>query len=157
MGRPPFGVVRLLMFEYAERQLDEFAHGGAEGRHFGFATDQQALVQHADMGVMAGRHDCGHVQRCPDARCAGFGPTGTAMQAAARWAFDGDQTEEGSHRIGGGKVVAVQHCQQPLGGFIAHGGNRAQQVLILFQTGIAVDVIVNRRLYAGLLLLQKER
>jgi hypothetical protein len=143
------------MFEDSERQLDEFAHGGAQGRHLGLAPSQQALIQCLDVRVVASRHDRGQVEGGADARRAGLGQARAAVQAAARWAFDRDQAEEGGHPIGGGKVVAVRHRQQPLGGLIAHGGNRAQQGLVLFQTGIAVDVIVNRRLYAGLLLRQK--
>jgi len=43
------------MFEDPERQLQQFAHGGAQGGHFGFAPGEQTLIQGLDMRVMAGR------------------------------------------------------------------------------------------------------
>ena len=38
------GLIGLLMFKDAERQLHQFAHGSAQGGHLGFAPGQQALV-----------------------------------------------------------------------------------------------------------------
>lgn len=89
------------MFEDAERQLHQFAHGGAQGGHLGFSPSQQALVQGLDVGVMAGRHDGSPVQRGTGARCPGFGEPGPAMDTAAGLTFNGYQAKKRGDLIGG--------------------------------------------------------
>lgn len=104
------------MFEDAERQLHEFAHGGAQSGPLGVAPRQQPLVQRLDVRVMADGHNRRPVQRRSGTRRAGSGAAGTAVQAAARLTFDRDQTEERGDLIGGRKIAAAQHGQQPPGG-----------------------------------------
>ena len=117
------GLIGLLMFENPERQLHQFAHGGAQGGHLGFTPGQQALVQGLDVRVMAGRDDGSHVQRRPNPGCPGFGEAGSAMETTTRLTFDGNQAEKRGDLIGTGKVAAMENGQQPLGGFLADGGN----------------------------------
>ena len=119
------------MFEDSERQLHQFTHGGTQGRHLGFASREQALIECLDVGVVAGGHHSSHVQRRSDPWCARFREPGPAMEAATRLTFDRDQAEKRGDLIGGLKRAAVQEGQQPLGGFVTHGRNRAQQVAVL--------------------------
>lgn len=70
----------MLLFEYAETQLDEFAHGHAQGGHLGFAARQQARVERANVRVVASSRDRHQVQRRPDARGASFGPAQAAWR-----------------------------------------------------------------------------
>jgi hypothetical protein len=149
------GLIGLLMFEDAERQLHQFAHGGAQGRPSWLCRGP------ADAGTRPGCAGYGgwprrrHVQRRPNPGCPDFGESGMAMETTARLTFDGNQAEKRGDLIGGGNVAAVQDGQQALGGFLADGGNRLEQVAVLAQSGIAVDVIVDRSLQGGWLLLQK--
>lgn len=149
-------LIGLLMFEDAEGPLHPFAHGGTRGGgHLGFAARQQPLVQRLDVRVVVDGYNRRHVQRRPHPGCPDFGESGMAMETTARLIFDGNQVEKRGDLIGGGNVATVQDGQPALGGFLADGGNRAQQVMVLSQTGIAVDVIVDRSLQGGWLLLQK--
>ena len=102
------GLIGLLMFKDAERQLHQFGHGCAQGGHLGFTAGQQALVQGLDVRVMAGRDDGRHVQGRPNPGRPGFGEAGPAMETAARLAFNRHQAEKRGDLIGGGKIVTVQ-------------------------------------------------
>ena len=143
------------MFENSERQLHQFAHGGAQGGHLGFTPSQQALVQGLDMRVIAGRDDGSHVQRRPNPRGPGFGESGPAMDTATGLTFDRNQAQERSDLIGGLKLATVQDGESSLGGFIADRRNREQQVTVLAQAGMLIDVAMEGRLQAGRFLFQE--
>ena len=126
MSRRPIRLIRFLTLKNPERQLHQFTHGGTQGGHLGFASGQQTLIQRANMGVVAGGDDGGHVQGGADAGCPGFGEPGSAVEAAAGLAFDGNQAQEGRGLIGGLERPAPQDRYPALGGFLAHGRDREQ-------------------------------
>jgi hypothetical protein len=101
----------LLVFKDAERELDQLPHGGAQSDHFGLATGQEALIQGANVGVMAGGDDGSHIQSRAAPGCPGFGEPGPAAEAAAGLAFNGDQTQESRGLIGGLEFPAAQDRQ----------------------------------------------
>lgn len=87
--------------------------------------------------------------------CPGFGEPGSAVEAAAGLAFDGNQAQEGRGLIGGLERPAPQDRDQALGGFLAHGGDREQQVTVLAQTGMLINVVMEGGLQAGRFRFQK--
>ena len=111
------------MLKNPERQLHQFTQGGPQGGHLGFASGQQTLIQRANMGVVAGGNDGGPVQSGAGAGCPSFGEPGSAVEAAAGLAFDGNQAQEGRGLIGGLERPAPQDRYPALGGFLADCGN----------------------------------
>ena len=58
--------------------MHEFAHGGANDGHFGFAGLLETLTESPDGGVIAHGDDGGHIQGFPQIWITGFGQSCSA-------------------------------------------------------------------------------
>ena len=74
----------LLMFEHAEDSVEELAHDGDQGLHFGFAARQEVGIEGAQVRLMADGDQRGHVEGAAQVAIAVFADTRFLMHGAAR-------------------------------------------------------------------------
>lgn len=60
LGTDFCAVEQRVMFEHAEDVVEQLAHDGDQGLHFGFAAHQQLQIEGAHMRLMAADHQGGH-------------------------------------------------------------------------------------------------
>ena len=131
------------MFEDAEGDLYEFAHGGTGGAHLGFAGGDQALIKGAHVWIVAGGGEGGQEQAGAPAAVAVLGQPRALEDTGAGRVLHRDQAEEGGGLFGVAEVLGAKQGEE-LGGELGTDARDGFQVpALLFKFGMVVDMLVD--------------
>jgi hypothetical protein len=130
----------LVVLEHAKDGVEELAHGGDQGLHFGFTARQQVLVVGAHMRLMPHGDEGGHVEGLAQVLVAGLGDAGLFMHRSAGRILARIESGVGdslTHVHARGQQVQLRQGMHDAGG--AEAGNREQQRMTASQLRIVQD------------------
>jgi hypothetical protein len=101
------------------------------------------------LGFMFDGDDGGHEEHGPDTGWPSLGEPRPAQDRRAGLPLHRHQAQIGGELFGGLELVVMQHRQHVVAHLGTDGGYADEQVAVLFQVGVAVNVLVNGLLQLG--------
>ena len=89
--------VPALAFQHAKADVNQLAHGSAQGRHRRLSARELPLLLGSDVRVQLRRYNSCHVERSTQPGIAGFREPRPPANAPARLPINRYQTREGGH------------------------------------------------------------
>lgn len=129
----PWGVVS----DHEVEDGEEFAHGGDEGGHLGFALGLQAQVERADRGVVPGGDEGGHVEGLSDMSASAAGGAFAAHESGV--AVDRRHADDSGDLLPVGVAEFRQFGDERAGGCGPDAGHRLENGGALLHCLVSLD------------------
>ena len=144
------------MLQHTIRQMNQFAHHGADNGHAILAVGLHALDECLHDRIEAHGGEGGQEQSGAKTFVAGFDQTPAAVNRRSGIMVSGRQTGVGSELVSGLEVIDIQDFgNEPGGCDVADAGNGGQEVVLLAQIRMLVKKVTDALLDDGDLVLEE--